>query len=648
MTSPRIAPFGAWESPIGADRLAGATTRLGAVAADGPDTYWLEGRPTEGGRGVLVRQRADGSQEDVTGAPYSVRSRVHEYGGGAFAVSRGTVWFCNDEDQRIYSVVPGAFPNPVTGTDRCRFADLVPDLTRSRLIAVREDHSQEGLQPCNELVAIDLASGAATVLAQGHDFFSSPALSPDGRYLIWLAWDHPDMPWVSASVWLAKLDLRGVPSELTQLAGGPREAAFQPAFGPDGRVYFVSDRSGWWNLYRYHGGTVQPICTKQADFGRPLWQFGMTTYGFITSDRMLCCYCEHGRWQLATLDLAVGDLQDIECGLTSIDGLAVQGSNALVLGGAALSPSAVTRVNLDSGARTVLRASSVVDFDERGLSKPQAVSFPTGEDEVAHGFLYEPAGYMAGQALAGPQGARPPLLVVGHGGPTGATSAALDLKLQYWTSRGFAVLDVNYRGSTGYGRAYRDRLAGQWGVVDVEDCVLGARHFGREGAVDLSRMAIRGGSAGGYTALAALCFHDVFAAGASYYGISELEALARDTHKFESRYLDWLVGPYPQARERYRERSPIHFVERLSCPVIFFQGLEDKVVPPNQAEMMVAALERKGLPVAYLSFEGEQHGFRRAQTIRRTLEAELYFYGRIFRFTPAGDIEAVSISHLKN
>jgi len=638
-------PYGAWPSAISTALLVGSTVRLGGVSVDGSNFYWLEGRPTEGGRNVLVRHDRNGETTDLTPRPYNVCTRVHEYGGGAYVVQRDTVWFCNDADQCIYEISGTDSPRQVTRPGPYRYADLLPDLRRNRLIAVREDHEGGNHEPRNELVAVDLQSGGTSALASGSDFYASPALSPSGDRLMWLSWEHPNMPWVSTFAWLANLDEQGSPGLARCLAGGEAESVFQPTFGPDAIPYLVSDRGGWWNIYRCGDSGLDAVCTRQAEFGRPQWQFSMRTFEFLDERRILCCFGEAGYWHLATLAIDTGELRVVPCGLGNVDAFAVEGNDCIVLGGSDEEPAQLRTLDLDTGAQQRLCSASSVDIDARTLSPAQAISFPTGDGEVAHAFLYRPRGYVGGE-LNGAPGTRPPLLVFGHGGPTGATSPELELKLQFWTSRGFAVLDVNYRGSTGYGRAYRDRLAGGWGIVDVEDCVAGAQYLGQEGLADPNRLAIRGGSAGGYTALAALCFHDTFNAGASHYGISDLAVLARDTHKFESRYLDWLVGPYPQSETTYAARSPIHHVDKFTCPVIFFQGLEDKVVPPNQAELMVNALDDKGLSVAYLAFAGEQHGFRRAETIQRTLEAELYFYGRIFGFVPHDIMAPVDIRNL--
>lgn len=641
MRHPVTAPYGAWESPVTTDLLVAGTVRLSDVSIDGKDIYWLEGRPNEGGRSVLVRHRPDGTTQDVTPPAWNVRSTAHEYGGGAYLVHEGSVWFCNFSDQRIYHQALHHEPVPLTETGPFRYADLIADAARGRLICIRESHARDG-EPANELVSVRLSDGAVEVLAGGRDFFSTPALSPDGRHLSWLTWDHPNMPWDESVVWVAELSARGEPGTPARVSAGNGVSMFQPAWSPDGVLHVVADPDGWWNLHRWEGNELRCPCPMEAEFGLPQWLFGMRTYGFDGQGRIVAAYCRKGAWRLALLGRQNGVLEPAPLEATEITSLAVSGANAVVVAGSPKCPPAVIRLELDTGRQEILRESVCARIEEGFLSEPQPVEFPTSGGESAYGFFYPPnnAGYAA------PSNELPPLITVGHGGPTGATSTALDLKIQFWTSRGFAVLDVNYRGSTGYGRKYRDLLLGQWGIADVEDCVNGARHLAQAGLVDGKRMAMRGSSAGGYTVLATLTFHNTFRAGASYYGIGDLEALVRDTHKFESRYPERLVGPYPERKDLYRERSPVYFVHRLACPVIFFQGLEDRVVPPKQAEAMVKALRSKGLPVAYLAFEGEQHGFRKAETIRRCLEAELYFYGRAFGFTPPGPVEPVAIENL--
>ena len=635
-------PFGAWPSSITPDAIVADTVRLSAVNLDAGRIGWLEGRPGEGGRNVLVRADATGRPVDVTPAPFNVRSRVHEYGGGACAVSGVRVWFSNDADGRIYVQAAGAAPVPLTAQDTARFGDLVFDPRRRHLLAVRETH-REGVPPANDLVAVSTGDGSVRVLASGHDFYAAPAPSPDGRRLAWLAWDQPDMPWDAAALWLAELDRDGVPGAPVRIVGGSGCAAFQPAWSPDGALWCVADPDGWWNLHRWRDGELRCMYRAEHELGKPLWQLGTTTFGFDAAGCVVCTWRNGGAWRLGRLDPDSGAMTPIALSWTSIDSLRVCGSTAAFIGGAPDRSAAVVSVDLESGKTRVHRVSSTLSIEEGTLARPVAISYPTGGgEEVAHGFYYPPRN----SSCRGPAGETPPLLVMSHGGPTGAASDTLSPMIQFWTSRGFAVLDVDYRGSTGYGRAYRERLYGAWGVADVKDCVAGALHLAGTGRADRNRLAIRGSSAGGYTTLAALTFHDVFRAGASYYGICDLEVLAADTHKFEARYLDRLVGAWPAERDVYRARSPLHHASRLGCPIIFFQGLDDRVVPPNQAELMVDALDRRGLPVAYLRFEGEGHGFRQADTIRRCLEAELYFYARVFGFEPADTLPPVEIRNL--
>ena len=634
-------PYGTWPSPITPDSIVAETIRLASVSLDAGRIGWLEGRPGEGGRNVLVRADAGGQPSDVTPPPFNVRSRVHEYGGGEYAVSADCVWFSNFEDGRVYALKGTAAPAPLTPEGPARFGDLTIDPGRRRLLAVRETH-HDGAPPVNDLVAISTGDGSVRVLASGHDFFAAPVPSPDGRQLAWLAWDQPDMPWDAAALWLADLDRDGVPGAPIRIAGGSGSAAFQPAWSPDGALWCVVDPEGWWNLHRWCGGELRCMYRADSEFGKPLWQLGTTTFGFDAGGCVVCTWRSDGAWRLGRLD-PNGAMSEMPSPWTSIGSFVVDGTTAAFIGGAPDRSAAVVSMDLVSGETRVHRSSSALSIDERILSRPVALSFPTGDgSEVAHGYYYPPrnASYRA------PAGETPPLLVMSHGGPTGATGDILNPATQFWTSRGFAVLDVDYRGSTGYGRAYRERLYGEWGVVDVEDCAAGAVHVAETGRADRERLAIRGGSAGGYTTLCALTFHDAFRAGASYYGICDLEVLATDTHKFEARYLDRLVGEWPADRDIYRARSPLHHASRLGCPIIFFQGLDDRVVPPNQARLMVDALDRQGLPVACLMFEGEGHGFRQADTMRRCLEAELFFYARVFRFEPADALAPVEIRNL--
>lgn len=638
---PTVAPYGSWKSPITSELVAAASVRFDDVQLDGDDLYWSEMRPSEGGRYAVVRRHANGRTEDVTRAPFNARTRVHEYGGAAWLVGDGAIFAASYADQRLYRIRPGNEPEPLTAAGDRRYADAVLDRRRNRLICVREDHTGGG-EAVNELVAVDLSSGAVTVLVSGADFYSNARLAPNGDRLAWLSWNHPNMPWDGTDLWIGELEADGSVGFRERVAGGPSESIFQPEWSPDGVLHFVSDRSGWWNLYRWRSGGAQPLHPRKAEFGRPFWQFGATTYGFASPTRIVCCYHQTDGWHLATLETSNGQLSPIETPYTDIAKLRVAGDRVLMLAGSPTQDSVLVEVDASTGGSQVLRRASDLRVNPTYFSIAQPIEFPTEHGLTAHAFYYAPRN----PDFTPPSGERPPLLVKSHGGPTGATSSTLSPTIQFWTSRGFAVVDVNYGGSTGYGRAYRERLNGQWGVVDVDDCVNAARFLAKRGDVDGDRLCIDGGSAGGYTTLAALAFRDAFKAGASYYGLSELELFVHDTHKYESRYLERLIGPYPAARDLYVERSPIHHVDRLSAPCVFFQGLEDKIVPPNQAELMVDGLRKKGIPVAYVGFEGEQHGFRRAENIKRSLDVELSFFGRVFGFTPADQIAPVRIENL--
>ncbi len=645
MTKPQVVPYGSWKSPITPDLIVSGAVGLGQIALDGKDIYWVEMRPSAGGRNVIVRQAPSGQVKvtDVTPSPFNVRTRVHEYGGGAFVVADGVVYFSNFADQRLYRQNLGSQPEALTPEANLRYADGIIDHHLNRLICVREDQSVAGQEPVNTLVSLDLESGGSgQILVAGNDFYSSPRLSPDRWHLAWLTWNHPNMPWDGTELWVGELQDGGKISQAERVAGGVDESIFQPEWSPDGVLHFVSDRTGWWNLYRWQDGHAEPLYEQSAEFGQPQWVFGMSTYGFESTDRIICTYTQQGTWQLASLDTTTQTLKPIETPYSEISSLQVAPGRVVFLAGSPTESATIVQLDLARGQIEVLRRSNEVAIDPGYLSTPQAVEFPTEKGLAAYAFFYAPQNH----DYTAPLNEQPPLLVKSHGGPTASSSSLFNLKIQYWTSRGIAVLDVNYGGSTGYGRAYRQRLDRQWGIVDVDDCANGARYFAEQKQVDRNRLVISGGSAGGYTTLCALTFRDLFKAGASYYGVSDLEALAKDTHKFESRYLDRLIGPYPERQDLYQARSPIHFTERLACPVIFLQGLEDQVVLPNQAETMVNALRVKGLPVAYIPFEGEQHGFRRAETIKRALECELYFYAQVFGFELADPVEPVPIENL--
>jgi dipeptidyl aminopeptidase/acylaminoacyl peptidase len=638
MLTPKTAAYGSWKSPITADLVAQSIT-LSEPRFDGEDVYWLEGRPQESGRLVVVRASSvDGHATDVTPKPCNARTRVHEYGGASWTVADGNVYFSNFADGRLYRQIDTSShpipltPAPAAPERQWRFADGIIDCARQRWIGVREDHTVDG-EPVNTIVAVDLHQPErepGRVLVGGHDFFASPRLSPDGRWLLWLTWDHPNMPWNGTTLWLSELDGHGNLTEPLIIGGSASESVFQPEWSPDGMaLFFVSDRSGWWNLYRFDLGlrTSEPLAPMAAEFGVPPWKLGATTYACAGTDRIVCAYSKAGLGQLAVLDLKGKVLRPFETPFTEFSSVQVSGDRAVCRAGASNHPASIIMLDLTSGVHHVLKketdlldrpGSRITDY----LSTVRPVEFPTTDGNSAYGLFYPPHN----PDYVGLPDELPPLLVKCHGGPTTSASSVLELTTQFWTSRGVAVLDVNYGGSTGFGRDFRNRLHLNWGIIDVEDCINGAKFLVAERLVDHNRIVIRGGSAGGYTTLAALTFRDFFQGGASYYGISDLAVLARETHKFESRYLEWLIGPYPQAEERYRERSPLYHVDQLSKPIIFFQGSEDPIVPPNQAKALVEALRRKGKPVGYFLFTGEQHGFRKAANIQRSLDAELQFY----------------------
>ena len=636
---PTIAPYGAWESPLTAELLTQAGIILNGATKVGDDLFWVESRPTEGGRVVLVRQTSDGATSDVNPPGFNARTRIHEYGGGAIGISPDVILACQFENQRVYRL-DGAAPVAITPEPDipggARYADFA--FHGDLVICVRELHKNEG-EPVNELVVFPLnGSVAPASIFSGHDFFSTPRVSPDRSRLAWLAWDHPCMPWDGTKLYVGDLSLDGTISNAHVVAGHDDESVLQPEWAPDGTLHFVSDRTGWWNLYRQDGASDTALHTADMEFGRPQWGFGMRGYAFTDDGRIVTLFQQHARFYLGVLE--DGDLRTIDVGRTDLDAsISVTGTTAWLVGSGPSTPSAVFNVNIENGHIEVFKESLSVDFDPALFSEPTTITFPTTDDAVAHAFYYPPNN----PDFVGPSGELPPLVVWSHGGPTSACTEGFNLGKQYWTSRGFAVVDVNYRGSTGYGRDYRNQLRGRWGVVDTDDCIAAARYLADRGDIDPQRMAIRGGSAGGYTTLCALTFHNVFAAGASYFGVSDLSGLAEDTHKFESRYLDGMIGPYPEARDLYDERSPVFHTDQMNTPMLILQGLDDKVVLPNQAERMVAALKANGVPHTYVAFEGEGHGFRKAVNIITAVESELSFYAWVFGFTPADDLPPITI-----
>lgn len=634
------APYGSWESPITSNLLVSRSDHLGDIRVSAEGIFWTEGRPLEKGRSVLVQMDSKGKINDCVPSTINVRTQAHEYGGICFVPFEDRVYYVNYADQRIYCKSATGNANPLTPVNKMRYADLIVDAPRQRLIAVCEDHSAESQEARNYLVAIDMqGEHAIETLTSGADFYSNPRISPDGTQLAWLSWNHPNMPWDGTDLMLADLDEAGTLKNAKQVAGGLDISVFQPEWSPGGALYFVADPEGWWNLHRYQKGQVECVLKKEAEFGLALWVFGMSTYAIHSDSILYCTYCVNGIWSLGRLNIDAQTLTEIPTEFTDIHSLSCYGDTLVFLGCAPSEPNGFYAFDSESERIRLLKRAGKMDLDTADLSTPKAVEYPTGNGSTAHAFYYPPQN----KNYTGLPGELPPLRVIIHGGPTGLATSSFSLSIQYWTSRGFAVMDVNHRGSTGYGRAYRTQLNGNWGVMDREDCLNGAQYLVSEKLADPKRLTIRGGSAGGYSVLSALTFGDVFSAGASYYGICDLEALVSDTHKFEARYMDSLVGPHPEKKEVYQARSPIHHTDQLSCPVIILQGLEDKIVPPNQSEMMVNALKAKGIPVAYLTFEGEQHGFRNAKNIKRSLEGELSFYAQLFGFDPAETIDPTVI-----
>jgi dipeptidyl aminopeptidase/acylaminoacyl peptidase len=596
--------------------------------------YWLEQRPTEGGRTVLVRLNDD-RPTDVTPPEFNVRTRVHEYGGGSYLVTGKTIFFSNFDDQRLYRQDGSAAPTPITeqaaSSASLRYADARLTRDGGFLVCVRERHGTGDV--ANEIVLVPAEGSRPTrVIERGRDFYSSPRPSPDARSLAWLAWDHPYMPWERTELWVATVSPEGSLRDRRLVAGGGDESIFQPDWSPEGELHFVSDRTGWWNLYRERDGAVVPLAPVEREFGAPAWEFGLSTYAFLEAGRIACIFGMAHRQELGIIQSGTADIETLGLPFTSLQPTLQSDGRILVLlaGGPTHEP-AVILVDGDRPARWRILRRGLDAAPEPGyISVPRHVEFPTDGGRTAHALFYPPTN----QDFSPPPGERPPLVISVHGGPTSHASTHLNVGHQYWTSRGFALVDVNYGGSSGYGRAYRDRLEARWGITDVQDCVAAARYLVESGEVDAQRIVVRGASAGGYTGLCILAFHDVCAAGVSYYGVGDLELLIKETHKFESRYLDWLIGPYPEAADQYRSRSPIHWAKRISCPVILFQGALDDVVPPSQSEAIVRALVEQKIPHVYFLFEGEGHGFRRAETLQRALEAELDFLGRALGFEP--------------
>jgi len=644
----RTAPFGSWSSPFPIELLTKGAVTFGEIGAAGGTRWWLEGRAEEDGRQVLVRLKPGGTLTRLTPEGFNARCRVHEYGGGAFLIDGDLTVVSEFATGRLQRVREPGVLEPLTPDGRAwRFADLRLDRQRNRILAIREDHEPETLarhgEAENAVVAIDLADGAVTVLAEGSDFFSSPRLSPDGRSLAWLRWNHPNLPWDGTELVIADLDAAGRPVDERVVAGSPSDWIAQPRWSPAGILHFAAEPDGWMNLFRVGPAdrlerVGEPV---EAEFAFPDWVFGLANYAFEPDGTIVAVGRSGGRDRLFRI-ATDGSASIYDLPFSEISYVAIDGGSAVFRAAATDRPWAIIELDLATSATTVLRRSIEITMNPADASLGEPIEFPTDGDRTAFGILYRPTS----RTFRGPPDTLAPLIVTSHGGPTAEASTAFAVLTQLFTSRGFAVLDVDYGGSTGYGKAYRKRLEGEWGVVDLADCVAGARWLAAQEMVDGERLAIRGGSASGYTTLCAVTFSDAFSAGVSYFGIGDLETFMKGTHKFESRYLDRLIGPYPERKDLYHDRSPLNFADRISCPVLILQGAEDRIVPPAQAEQIVDVLWERRLPHAYVLYPGEDHGFRSAANIIRSFEAEVSFYGQVFGFEPAGAIEPIRVEFL--
>jgi dipeptidyl aminopeptidase/acylaminoacyl peptidase len=637
------APCGSWKSSVTSEMISEGSISFQELCVEGNDIYWLESRPKEQGRVALVHQRSGKEPRDLIPS-ISIRTRVHEYGGGSFTVHNGLIYFIDSKDQSLYRVRPEGKPEPLTEAGNRRFADFAVAPNEKFLFCVCEEHCENG-QVINSLVSIGLdGEKRVTTIASGHDFYSSPRISPDGSFLAWITWDHPNMPWDATQLWSARINDHGLLEEIILVAGRTEESVCQPQWSEKGILHFISDRNGWWNLYRWAGHEIDPLCPMKAEFSLPQWVFRRDSYVFVPGeDRILCSYCEKGIDHLGILYLGEKRMEPLDLPYTVAKNLCLGQNNLFFFGASPLLPLSLVRLDLSSKKSEILRQSFYIELDKESVSIPEEISYASLNNQEGYAFFYPPQN----PHFKIPAGELPPLIVKCHGGPTAHAQTALSLETQYWTTRGVGVLDVNYGGSSGYGRSYRKRLEGTWGIVDVQDCINAALHLANTGRADRGRLLIKGGSAGGYTVLCALTFHDVFAAGTSLYGVSDLELLVKDTHKFESHYLDRLIGPYPQQKELYIKRGPIHHIETLNRPVLLLQGSDDPVVPLNQAVSIFRALKKKGTPVALIVFDKEQHGFRMAANIKRALDAELYFYSKILKFSLPDQIEPVTIENIR-
>ena len=644
MTKPSISAYGSWTSPITPSLISQSAKTLGQICLDGSDIYWTESIPSDGGRIAIMKCDENHDYSLITPSPFNVRSTVHEYGGGSYTVSDETIYFSNYTDQQIYKHTQGSQPYRLTNTPTSRYSDYTVDRFRNCLISVTEEHLEDSPEPINTISMVDVNTGIVRPIVYGSDFYSNPRLNPSGTLLAWLSWNHPNMPWDGNQLWVATINTDGTLGQKQMLSLGESDSIYQPEWSQDGSLFFVSDRTGWWNIHKWDGSTTINLTPIQAEFGKPQWVFGSATYGIMSENLIIASRTINGRWGITTLNPNAGTLSELDSKFPEMGrgDLKVNAFSLVMEASAPTTPMSLIKYDFESRSWNTIASSNTANIPTEYISQPVQIEYKSKTGYISYANYYSPTN----PDFQGPPNTSPPLLVKSHGGPTQAAQVGLDYNIQYWTSRGFAVVDVNYSGSTGYGTEYRNRLKGEWGVLDVQDCIGAALYLSGQGLVDKNKLCISGGSAGGYTTLSALTFHNVFAAGASHYGVSDLIGLAEETHKFESRYLDQLVGPYPSAHDLYVRRSPRYHINQLNCPIILFQGTEDRIVPQSQSDLMYQAVLSRKIPVSYLLFEGEQHGFRKPETIQRVLEAELYFYSRIFNFTTDKPLEPVPIHNL--
>jgi dipeptidyl aminopeptidase/acylaminoacyl peptidase len=625
------AAYGAWESPVTAASIFEASDNISTLVVENNELYFIERRASANGRNILVKLDDNNEAVQLTPSEISVRTRVHEYGGRPYLVDGSDIYYSQFTDQKVYKVSTDSEAQALT-TDGLRFMHCVMNHSHNQLICVREDHRGLG-EAVNTLVAIDLSDNenesAGEILFEGTDFVSSPQISPDGKSLAFITWSHPNMPWDDTQLRVITFSENGSIESQVEVPQEGNVSIANPQYSADNTLYFTADFANWATLYRLNeDGQVELVLDQDIEIG---------SYGFENETSAAITYSKDGLRYLARVDLSTGAMTNIGEAFSNAGSIAVADNGVYFIASTPSSLNSIYLLNGDSYSEVYKPSGPQISAEY--LSIPQAFTFPTGASEEAYGFYYPPVN----ENFQGPEDSLPPLIVKVHGGPVGATSSTLDPRIQFWTSRGFALFDVNHRGSTGYGREFRKKLYPAWGIVDIEDAANGVNWLAEQGLIDADKVAIRGGSAGGYTTLAAMAFQDVFKAGASYYGISDLEVLNQDTHKYESRYLDQLIGVYPERRDVYLQRSPINSVNNIQAPLLLLQGLEDKVVPPNQSELIFEALKANCIPTAYIAFEGEGHGFRQPANNIKALNSELDFYGQIFGFTPAGNIEPVTL-----